>query len=1634
MPFMKSKNLLILFVLFFIINRSTAQVIFSEGFENTFPASGWSILGSSGQWTQLSGTNAYSGNKCIMSDASSIASNTYLYTIYYPLTAGINYRLSYWYKISQAGFTERLQVGINSSSNTTTLHDYPSITNTTYQQGTDNFTVPSDGYYRFYFYCYSASGTKTLFLDSLVFEQTSGTMCTGTPSPGVASSSAPPSICPDSTFQLSLGNLSTNTGIIYKWQSSPMGENNFTDINNGTTTTLTVSQDSSSDYRCKSTCFFSGQSSYSNIVSVTSPKFCYCIPPPGNCTGNSIDNVTFAGINNSSGCTVNGYTDYTTGTGATVAAGSSVPISVTVSPGTVKYVTAMLDSYHDGTMVSYTSIGNGAGTTIQGTINIPIGAYIGETRIRIRARTVLTSGNPCTAITGETEDYKVTITPYVCTGTPTAGVVGSASEVCSGVSFPVSIAGTYIGYTLQWESSPAGANNFLPIAGGTTQSITVSQAASTDYRCKVTCPGSGLFVYSGVRTVNTPALCYCSGASGLCIGNYFTITRVVFGSIDNSSSCGSGNYIYTVAPATVNAGTSVPLNVTVGGAGNLTGGVGVWIDYNQNGILSNDEFTEVGYGAATTLTKNIFIPSNALPGTTRMRIRSLRDAHLDPGNACTDFTTAETEDYMITINGAHIAMYFTPFTDTLYSNAINITARIVQRDLGLNTTTNLKPRVWAKKENSSTWKSFPGQLLSGNANDGNWQFAVNNDTLGVRKNSCDSIQFYFVAQDINTPFNVGYLPEQGALHTNVNTQVTPPTIPFGYRLKPRFRDTVFVSNGDCRFKSLSAENGLFQEINSRKLEGDMTVVIESDLVEDGTYELTGDGLNGHHLIIRPSSNTVRTISASFAWGSLITLNAAKNVTIDGSYNGAGRYFRFLNGSTSASFTDSLSIIELKNSCDSITIKNSTFQHTVYATGGAQSENGILLSQGNQNVLISNNLFGNMTAGNSPLRHIVAFGNNHNVQIRQNEFRNFVQAGVLTLEPCDHWIIDSNHFYRDEVLNFTNGIFYAINTKGNGHVISNNYIGGQAPYCAGAAMNLVNWTPESRMILIYATDSNGVDPVIITKNHIDNINAGTTTNYRTFEFDCIAAPINCVVSDNVIGNGKSTSPTIVVAAEYIFGIGAGSKAVITNNSVSNIHDQQGSGLAFGLLSLTGISCIADNYSPVFVSGNKVFNLYNYHGSTDKNICGISIGEGKEVVIEKNNIYNISANAGTVNALAFGNSGSTCAIRQNRIYSLGATGTPAEVNGIYFSNPGADIDVYNNQVSLSNSSQTAKLRGIREYNNSSQFQNPKKRIIYNSVYIGGTSAGTAGSSCYFLETNDADPHEIRNNIFYNDRSGGSYGNFIYDIYSGFDFTPMANTKLNQDFYSVPDTLLLSKVNNTNYSWTGWRNLLWGDDTSYVSKTAVVPSATFFTDKNAGNLDINASSQLCWQVHQKGLPVADINTDFAGGGRSTDVANGKTDIGADEFITSTLPPDAIGICPGGNNNISSNIAGAGYQWQVNTGSGYTNISNNANYNGATTATLQLINIPSSWYGYKYRCFVNGTYSNVYEIRFVNYWTGAVSTAWEVPGNWSCGTVPDSNTDVVINAGTVVVNSNIIIGTLFLGTGVQFSVTTPHTVTIIH
>lgn len=1388
------------------------------------------------------------------------------------------------------------------------------------------------------------------------------------------------------------------------------------------------------------------------LISYSLSAQTFCVPGASSCTNASLSNVSFGGINNASGCAADGYSDYTSTVAAgNITGGTSVPITLGIAGAGYRFATIWIDNNQNGSFDTnesyYLTASNG--TSITGSIAVPTAALGGLTRMRIRLRPSAYASMPCdTYATGETEDYTVNITAFVCSGAPAAGqaVTLTSSEPCAGVPFTLFMGGNYAGYQLQWESSLPGANVYTAIDGAVTQQYVMTQTTSHEYRCKVTCVASGLSAYSTPVLINTSALCYCANNNS-CYSSYL-ITNVSFGSINNTNSCVTGgNYTSLIAPASVTAGSTLPLSVSTG---QTSGSVACWIDFDHNGSFEPAEYFFVGSSNGATLTKQLFLPSNALPGLTRMRIKYRYSGALNSTDACvTDVGNGESEDYLLDVQPSPVAIYFTPFADTLYAPVLPLTAHIVQTGPGLNNTDSLKPRLWARKQGTTSWKTFAGELASGTVNDGNWVFPLNNDSLNVRRNGCDLIEFYFVAQDLGTPSNIGYLPETNALHTNVQAQVRPPSTLFSFRLVSRLKDTIYVG-GNCGFSSLTKNNGLFNAINTRKLEGNLTVVVERDMNENAAVDLTAAGLNGYRLTIRPDGNTIRTFHEVDYGITMMRLKGLKNVTIDGSFNGSGRFLAFYNESYVTGYPDTLSALEIKDGCDSIAIKNVIFRKASFMpTSGPQ--NTVLLSGVNQNITIANCLFANMGVPVFSLRHITSKGLNKNVVIRGNEFDNFTEAGIRQLDASENWTIDSNHFYRTTIPSAYSYSWSAILVKGGGHKITRNFVGGKATFCGGTAMTFID-NPGGRISAIQVEGPAGQTPVLVSGNRVDNISMNLTYAARASSFSGISSVDNNVsITDNIVGNPQGSQYSIRPLAGSIVGIAAGGTgyAEIKNNIVTGIANTTGNTPDYYNIGMTGIGRgnSADGFTIYsdsgMISGNLIYNLRNYNNGSDGEMpftTGISLGGGTNKLIEKNTIYNIYCNDYGVGGIKYesGKNDSKTIIRQNRIFNLINTkNNVGQIMGIAYRYVNNSIDIINNQVFLNNLNDSTgiTITGIYEAGTQSVYPGSRKRILYNSIFIGGGARSDGGSYGYYINknSNEIDTRDIFNNIFYNERAQGSVGNHIYGAGLFTLGNILNNSVADNNLYVLKDTSVFAAW-GSNQSWQTWKDLYPFDDNSIIALPANISADALFVNKGFGNLNINATNAACLKIDQKGKPLAGIDYDYgATAVRSTNVAD-STDIGSDEFIPAIPPPDPLVNCPGDTIRITSNITGTSYQWQVNTGTGFQNISDDLVYGGTNTSTLTVYFMPTSFYGNKYRCVVNTGISETNEVIFQNIWTGAVNNLWSNPNNWSCRQVPDGNTDVIIYNGPVRVTSNSTCRTLTINPGVSFTVVTGVTLTITH
>lgn len=515
--------------------------------------------------------------------------------------------------------------------------------------------------------------------------------CSGAPSASVTTASVS-NLCPGGSVTLGTNPLYTDAGITYDWQSSPDG---VTYTSTGSTTSLyTVTGFSASTYyQCVVTCTNSGGSSITSTpVQVTLNPFYNCYCSITNAGGSCLTNVTLNTLNHTTpGCenSPSNYTVVPIGTATTsVYQGFAYNLSVTTDGGAIESV--WIDYDHSGTFDAtewaQVTTSSAAGTPSTISLTIPVTALTGNTGMRIRSRATGNqngAGDACLAMgSGESQDYTIDIqTPAGCTGTPAPGSTSSTSGslACSAQPFTLSMPGLTFttGLTYQWFSSPDGVT-YAAVSGETNSTLTTSQTAATYYYCDVTCTNSGLTGSSTALNLgmNSFVNCYCTpnsqfGTSG---GFYGVISNVTFNTLNNTSTYPSVSPYYTNYPVsagtttTVVAGATYNMDIT---SGNYNW-AGAWFDWNQNGLFESSEFTSFGNnstGSVWTGTQAITVPTGAVAGTTKMRVRTEYYFNAFSGtDACTLLQYGESEDYTITVNPA-VACSGSPAAATTTSTA-----------------------------------------------------------------------------------------------------------------------------------------------------------------------------------------------------------------------------------------------------------------------------------------------------------------------------------------------------------------------------------------------------------------------------------------------------------------------------------------------------------------------------------------------------------------------------------------------------------------------------------------------------------------------------------------------------------------------------------------------------------------------------------------------------------------------------------------------------------------------------------------------------------------------------------------------------------------------------------------------------
>ena len=673
------KKIYIILMLCMVLTiKGISQVLLQESFEGTFPPTGWTLVnnGTGNAWKQnTTATYAYAGTKSMQLQYNSAnAADAWAFTPALSLTTS-SVLVTFYARARSASFPESMKLTVGTGNTvadqTTVLIDSSSITNIVFHKWSTIYTAPTAGNYYFAFNCYSAADEFYLYVDSITIQTIPS--CTGAPVGGTAVASAG-NVCSGTDFSVSVnGSTSGTGGLTYQWQSSTdsttwtdiAGEVNTSVIITGGITTPTY-------YRRKITCGGTDAFSTKALVGLNSVVSCtVCSPNNGTTlhggTTPSIDEVDIPGTiltNAAVGEPTSGYTLFNDpAITPSLSQGVTYTLNTTFSGAAIASV--WFDWNGDGTFdaTEWTQITT---TAANGSISftVPATAVLGNTVMRIRTRSSGSANGATDACTeffsGETEDYIINIVAgKSCSGMPVAGTtVSSVTSICPGTPFNLTVTGATsgtVGLTYQWQSSTDNGITANDIAGADSVNHYEDQgiAALTCYRRSIACGTDTAYTKWVCVNVNPANLCTCSPDNGTILHGGTTpsidevdipgtkLTNAAVGEPANGYTMFSDT---TIVP-TLAQGVNYTLNTTFSGAAIAS----VWFDWNQDGQFDATEWFQITTTAANG-SISFTVPTTSTLGNTIMRIRT-RSTGSPNGStdACTEFFSGETEDYVINI-------------------------------------------------------------------------------------------------------------------------------------------------------------------------------------------------------------------------------------------------------------------------------------------------------------------------------------------------------------------------------------------------------------------------------------------------------------------------------------------------------------------------------------------------------------------------------------------------------------------------------------------------------------------------------------------------------------------------------------------------------------------------------------------------------------------------------------------------------------------------------------------------------------------------------------------------------------------------------------------------------------------------
>jgi hypothetical protein len=866
--------------------------------------------------------------------------------------------------------------------------------------------------------------------------------------------------------------------------------------------------------------------------------------------------------------------------------------------------------------------------------------------------------------------------------------------------------------------------------------------------------------------------------------------------------------------------------------------------------------------------------------------------------------------------------YFPVLPNAINTNNRILTANISDAVSGVDTLANLKPKIWFKRKSgvtSSGWASAAGIFMSGTINAGVYNFTLDYNLLSGTTQATDTILYYVVAQDKATPSNIASIPF--AQHSSVNIQIAEPTLPNQYIIVPQIVGDILVGTGQ-QFTSLTKAGGLFKFINTWKLAGNINIKISSDLNETGENYLYGVNLNNYEVKIMPATAGIKTITNSIDLSNpLISIwQTTSPFSIDGSFNGTGKNLKFICASTVNNSNSFLTALSIFFNTSSVSLKNCIWQsNNTYTASGTVNLNTNSMGT----VFFENNVVENISthplATGSP-KNGLFINSGGNLLMKNNEIINALGTLVKIEGSLDSCLFQSNHLYNTLPLGSSALLdIYG----GRKFIVKDNYFGGTATFCGGSPFIAAGIFSA---LHIYENPSNNIDmDISIQNNIIQNFNVPLTlpnsnanSNFYGIYFNRVSSIKIGNEVKNIIGSltlNNSININNQSATQNIYGIGyLGSKQVIIeNNEIGGFNANMAveyRSLVGGIVSPSLSTVSPPQISSVSIKNNIIKNFaINYQAwsgtipSGHTNLAGITIGNNEAVGlvdIVGNKIGNLSTKGLTNYNAVLGifipqtMQNNNTLIQKNRIYGLTNESLLGNIYGINLENTSNAVSVYNNQIALTNASFTNPIKLYGIYANVNQlFPNQTKSLYYNSIYLAGNASNTDSSAAMRIVNEGGYPNPsvitgLKNNLLFNKRTSAFGKHTAFDVIGNNVNSFLAANISDNNLFVVTDTnKVASWQTEAGLKVAAFKAVSSGDQNSYATLTTNLPENLFFKNVDTANLNLINTNDICWYANGKGMPIIDIPNDYDNNIRNTLIANGATDIGANEFTTSTLPP---------------------------------------------------------------------------------------------------------------------------------------------------